>query len=74
MSFVAVPTCVTVALLKAAPTPPTIPPIHAMPKRIAAMTPPTIPASRVESMSENVRITTPSPSTKPRNSNGCGGW
>src|SRR5205809_171600 len=33
-SFVAVPTCVTVALLKAAPTSPTIPPIHAMPKRI----------------------------------------
>src|SRR5207253_6365235 len=34
MSFVRVPTFVMVALWNAAPTPPTIPPIHAMPNRI----------------------------------------
>src|SRR2546427_3485085 len=73
MSFVSVPTFEIVSLLNAAPTPPTIPPIQAIPKRIAAMTPPTMPARRVESMSAKVRITTPSPRTKPRNSNGCGG-
>src|SRR5207247_6153532 len=51
MSLVAVPTCCAVVFCRTAPTPPTMPPIHATPQRMSATTPPTIPARRVDSAS-----------------------